>query len=316
MRAAGVMDTGGRLEMLDLPSPPTPTGGDVLIVVHAAGVGNWDELMRTGSWPSGLSGPHALGVEVAGTVLTPGPDVTSLRSGQKVAGFGFPFRDGGGWAQYQLVASTDLARTPETLSWRNAATLPVPGLTAFQTLTDALSVQRGERLFVHGAAGVTGGLLVQLAVLRGLHVVATAGERNTARLLGYGASTVVDRTRYDWRNQVLHALGGPADVAVNAVPGGADAALGLVADGGRFASIAGPFQDRPYVSASEVFVRPDGRQLHGLLNLLDRGDIRVPIEGGFQLEHAAEALDQVRAGSHGSAISLAIAEEPAVARVL
>lgn len=292
--------------MLALPEPPPPTGNDVLIAVHAAGVGNWDQLMRTGSWPSGLPGPHALGVEVAGTVLDAGSDVIGLTPGQGIAGFIFPFRAGGAWARYQLVAASNLAPKPATLGWEDAAVLPVPGLTAWQTLTDVLSVQRGQRLFVHGGGGVTGGLLVQLAARRGLTVAVTAGVGNTARLREYGAKDVVDRTRHDWRDRVLDALSGPVDAAVNATPGSADDVLDLVVDGGRFASIAGPFAGRPEVQAAEVFVRSDSAQLRELLDLLDKGEIRVPVAPAYALDEAALALDRVRAGTHGDAVVLAI----------
>lgn len=206
MRAAGVGGAGRPVRVLTLPEPGTPAAGDVVIAVHAAGVGNWDELMRRGVWQSGLRGAHALGVEVAGVVVRTGPSVGELAAGDEVAGYVFPFRGGGAWAQYVLAPAEDLARRPAHLPWEAAAALPVPGLTAFQTLTDVLAVRPGQRLFAHGAGGVTGGLLVQLAALRGVRVVVTAGLVNAPRLREFGAAVVVDRARPDWGDRVLAAL--------------------------------------------------------------------------------------------------------------
>jgi NADPH:quinone reductase-like Zn-dependent oxidoreductase len=307
MRAAGVSAANDPVRTLELPRPPPPSAGDVLIAVHAAGVGNWDELMRAGAWLSGLRGPHALGVEVAGVVSEVGAAVPQMSAGDEVAGYVFPFRTGGAWAEFELAPAIDLARKPEALPWEAAAVLPVPGLTAFQTLTEVLEVRRGQRLFVHGAGGVTGGLLVQLAALRKLSVVATAGAAGRSRLRDFGASVVIDRARPDWRERVLAALGGPADVVVNAVPGAADEAIRTTAPGGRFASIAGGVTAEYHADATEVFVRPDGAQLQMLLEMLNGGDISLFVEHAYPLARAAEALARVRVGTHGSAVVLAVA---------
>jgi NADPH:quinone reductase-like Zn-dependent oxidoreductase len=308
MRAAGVTGDGRPVRVFALPHPGAPVVGDVLIAVHAAGVGNWDELMRRGVWQSGLRGPHALGVEVAGVVVRTGPTVRGLAVGDEVAGYVFPLRSGGAWAEYMLAPAASLARKPAELPWEAAAALPVPGLTALQTLTDVLAVESGERLFVHGAGGVTGGLLVQLAALRGVRVVVTAGLTSNSRLREFGAATVVDRARPDWCDQVLTALDGRPETVVNAVPGGADHALAVTADGGRFATLAGAVSTpRPEVDAFDVVVRPDAHQLAILFAMLDSGDISVSTERAFPLDAALAALGRARSGAHGSAVVLRIA---------
>jgi len=92
-----------------------------------------------------------------------------------------------------LVAPAALvARKPDAVPWQTAAAFPVPALTADQALSEVVPAPSGESVLVHGAGDVTGGLLVQLAIMRGATVVATAGPGSVARFRGYGATAVFD----------------------------------------------------------------------------------------------------------------------------
>src|SRR6202012_3935287 len=107
-------------------------------------------------------------------------------------------------------------------SWGAAAALPIPALTAEQVLSDVLHVRAGERLLVHGAGGITGGLLVALAALRGAEVTATAGPSSRARVSALGARHVIDYHDQDWPEHVRVVTDGHGAVAAaTAVPGGA-----------------------------------------------------------------------------------------------
>src|SRR6185437_14972363 len=128
-----------------------------------------------GGWEVGAKPPMALGVEAAGTVLAAGQAVDDWAPGDAVMTHPVPLRDQGTWAPRLIVPAGLLARKPPATSWEIAAAFPIPALTAEQVLGDALNVQAGEQLLVHGAAGVTGGLLVALGSLRGAQVIATAG---------------------------------------------------------------------------------------------------------------------------------------------
>lgn len=81
MKAAGVRQFGAAIEVLDLPAPRQPSADEVLVAVRAAGVGNWDEFVRTGSWDIGIRPPMALGVEAAGVVTAVGDDVHGIEVG-------------------------------------------------------------------------------------------------------------------------------------------------------------------------------------------------------------------------------------------
>jgi NADPH:quinone reductase-like Zn-dependent oxidoreductase len=179
MHAAGIDGFGHEVRMLELPGPPTPAADEVVIAVRAAGVGNWDEFVRLGTWDVGRRPPLALGVEAAGIVETAGEDVTTLAPGDDVLTHPLPLRDQGCWAEWLVAPAALVVRKPAALPSEAAGAFPVPALTADQALTEAAPDPAGEWVLVNGAGGVTGGLVAQLAVARNAIVVATAGPTSS-----------------------------------------------------------------------------------------------------------------------------------------
>ena len=114
MRAAGVRQLGGGIQPLDLPDPRSPQVQEVLIEVHAAGVGNWDEYVRTRAWDTGIRPPVALGVEVAGMIVAAGPDTGGLIPGSQVTTHTLPLRGQGAWAEELTAAAMDTAPIQDT----------------------------------------------------------------------------------------------------------------------------------------------------------------------------------------------------------
>jgi NADPH:quinone reductase-like Zn-dependent oxidoreductase len=302
MRAAGIRALGEPVEILDVDEPVSPAADEVLIDVVAAGIGNWDELVRIGSWQIGGPAPMALGTEAAGTVVAVGSGVADLREGDEVMTHPLPLQRHGTWARMVLAPAATVAPRPPAASWEVSAAFPIPALTAAQALDEALGIESDGWVVVNGAGGVTGGLLVQLAVARGARVVATASATKAERIRGYGASEVLDY-RGDWPALVREITGGGAPKAVNAAREQAAATLNAVADGGRLATITGdPPREERGVAVSDVYVRPDGRQLSSLAELLPRGILSVPIASVRPLEQAAQALREVVAGADGAIV--------------
>jgi NADPH:quinone reductase-like Zn-dependent oxidoreductase len=182
MQAAGIDAFGAEVRLLELAAPASPAPDEVVISVRAAGVGNWDDIVRVGDWDVGRRPPLALGVEAAGVVAAVGEDVTSVVPGDEVLTHPLPLRDQGAWAEWLVAPTALVARKPATVPWEVAGAFPVPALTADQALTEAVPDPAGTWVLVHGAGGVTGGLAVQLAVARGATVVATAGPSSAARV--------------------------------------------------------------------------------------------------------------------------------------
>jgi NADPH:quinone reductase-like Zn-dependent oxidoreductase len=306
MQVAGIREIGAPVEMIDVSEPRPLAPDEVLVEVAAAGVGNWDEFVRTGGWDVGVGPPMALGVEAAGTVLAVGDAVVDWSPGDEVMTHPLPLRDQGTWAPQLVAPAALLARKPANVTWEAAAAFAVPALTAEQVLGEALDVQGGEQLLVHGAGGVTGGLLVALGTLRGAHVIATAGQASRQRVSALGAHQVIDYHDRDWPEQVRAITGGRGvAAAVNAVPGYATDAIRAVADNGRLATITSdpPAEERG-ITVSNVYVRPDGDQLRNLAKHFADGKLAIPVASTYGLADAAAALAQTISGHAGGAILL------------
>ena len=308
MVVAGIRHIGGDVGVIDVPAARPLADDEVLIEVRAAGVGNWDEFVRTGGWDVGSSPPMALGVEAAGVIAAVGSAVTDWAPGDEVMTHPLPLRDQGAWAPALIAPAAQLARKPAMVSWEVAAVFPIPALTAAQALDEALEVNAGDWLLVNGAGGVTGRLLVSLASLRGAEIVATSGRHSHRALEALGARHVIDRQDADWVEQVLAITGGSGvAAAVNAAPGGAADAIRAVTDGGRLATITSdpPAQERA-IAVSNLYVRPDGDQLRELARLLDAGRLDISRPTTYGLPDAADALATVVSGRAGGPVALAL----------
>jgi NADPH:quinone reductase-like Zn-dependent oxidoreductase len=303
MRAAGVTRIGAAVEPLELPEPARPQAGQVLIEARACGVGNWDEIVRAGGWDTGARPPMALGVEAAGLVTAVGAGVGHLRPGDAVTTHAIP---AGTWAEKFIAAADQVSLVPAGVPMAAAAALPVPALTADQALA-AVAVEPGETVLVHGAGGVTGGLMVQLAARLGARVIATASGASAARARAMGAAEVLDYREPGWPDRVreLAGAGAGADAAVNAARAGAADAVRAIRDGGRLATITSdlPPAGRD-IALADIVVEPDGARLGRLVKLLAQGSITLTTLPVFPLAEAAAALAQVRQGTHGAAVVL------------
>jgi NADPH:quinone reductase-like Zn-dependent oxidoreductase len=305
MQVAGIRRLGAQVEMIEVGEPRPLAGDEVLLEVRAAGVANWDEFVRTGGWDVGARPPMALGVAAAGTMLAAGQAVGGWAPGDAVMTHPVPLRDQGTWAPRLIAPAGLLARKPPSASWEAAAAFPVPALTAEQVL-GALNIHAGEQLLIHGAGGVTGGLLVALAVLRGAEVIATAGPASQQRVAALGARHIIDYHDQDWPDQVRAITGRHgAAAAANAAPGGAASAIRAVADGGRLATITSdpPSQQRG-ITVSSIYVRADGNQLRNLAQQFGDGHLEIPVAASYRLTDAAQALAQATGGHAAGAIAL------------
>ncbi len=302
MRVAGIEAFGGAVTPLEVPDPPTPGEHEVLIAVEAAGVGNWDEFVRMGDWDVGRKPPMALGVAAAGVVAQVGAGVEGWSAGDEVLTHPLPLISQGTWAPWLIAEASLLARKPADVSWEIAAAFPVPALTAIQVLEESLRLKPGERLLVNGAGGVTGGLIVSFAALRGVHVFATAGPSSRQRVLRAGAETVVDYHDPDWVAEIKAATAGRGvDAAANAAKGGEVAALEAVRDGGRLATITSdPPETERGIGITDLYVRSDGAQLERASLELAAGHVEFQQGASFPLGQAEAALARAVAGGSGA----------------
>src|SRR3954454_7326708 len=304
MQAAGISEFGDAVGRIDLPDPRPLADDEVLIEIQAAGVGNWEEFVRTGEWDVGGAPPMALGVEAAGTITAIGDSVEDWEPGDEVLTHPLPLRDQGTWAPLLIASATVLARKPAALSWEAAAAFPVPALTATQVIDGALAVRPDDVVLVNGGGGVTGTVLVGLAAARGAEVIATAGPASHERLRRLGAAHVLDYHDPEWPEHARVIGDGVTAVANAALNGSADA-IGTVRDGGRLATITqDPPDEQRSIEVSSVIVQPDGRALGELAELAATGKLEVSTAATFPLEAAAEALAAAIGGGADGAVVL------------
>ena len=305
MRGAGILSIGAPVTDIELPDPRPLADDEVLIAVRAAGVGNWDEVVRQGGWDVGIVPAMALGVEAAG-VVSAGAAVHDWAPGDEVLTHPLPLRAGGTWAPQLIAPAALLARKPAAMSWAVAAALPVPALTAEQALSEAVEIKTAETLLIHGAGGVTGGLLVALAAARGARVTATASSMGHTRLQQLGAAHVVDYHDPEWADAAAATAGAAGfDAVVNAAPGGAALAMRLVRDRGRLTTITeDPPAGERQITITSLYVRADGPQLRTLAELVDAGALATEPEVAFPIAAAPEALATALSGTGGRPVTL------------
>lgn len=285
-------DTFGGPDVLSFTDVPDPKVGPdtVLVSVRATSVNPVDWKMMAGHLEPAMDivFPVIPGWDVAGVVLAAGPAVTEFAPGDEV--FGYVRKDfvhGGTFAEKVAAPVRTLAHKPASLSFAEAAGLPLVGLTAYQALVHKLGVGAGDTVLVHGAAGGVGTAAVQIAASRGATVIGRASEPHHDYLRRLGATPVtygdglVERVRQlapDGVSAALDLYGGDSVAASDA----------LLTDKTRIASIADPSVTER--GGSYVFVRPDAADLAALAALADAGSLRVPIARTFALADAADAF--------------------------
>jgi NADPH:quinone reductase-like Zn-dependent oxidoreductase len=302
VRGAGITELGGSVRALDLPDPPAPEADGVLIEVLAAGVANWDDLVRTGGWDVGARPPMALGVEAAGVVRSVGSAVTRVRAGDEVLTHAVPLRQGT-WAELFIAPEDQVSRKPADMSFEEAAVLAVPALTAAEVLLRTVALRSGEVLFVNGGGGITGSMLVAVGAQIGARVITTGDLRSAERLRRHGAGAVVDYHRLDWQAEVRRLAGGAVPVAVNAVRGAGPGLRPLVADNGRLVTITNePLESERGITVSGFFVSPEGALLERQAASFAERRLTIPIAGRYGLAEARAALEIAVSGRAGGAI--------------
>ena len=182
---------------LDLPEPGAPTGHDMLVAVRAVSVNPVDTKRRKSEPPK--DGARVLGFDAAGVVQAVGPDCTLFKPGDEVFYAGVVTRPGSN-AELQLVDERIVGRKPASLSFAEAAAIPLTAITAWEGMFDRMGIAQGaeagtgDALLVIGGAGGVGSMVIQIArALTGLTIVATASRPETAEWCrALGAHHVVD----------------------------------------------------------------------------------------------------------------------------
>jgi NADPH:quinone reductase-like Zn-dependent oxidoreductase len=172
---------------------PVPSRGEVAVEVRATSLNVIDSRVRNGQMGPLVKKkfPKIPGADFAGTIAALGEGVTDFSVGDPVFGAADPFK-GGAFAPRIVVPASQIARKPESLSFEEAAALPIASLAALSALRDLGLIKPGADVLIHGASGGVGLFAVQLAKHFGARVTAVAGSHALSLLRDFGADTVID----------------------------------------------------------------------------------------------------------------------------
>ena len=258
---------------------PVPGEGELLIRVQAAGITTtepgWYPTTHT---KSGEARRGAVpGHEFSG-VIADGPE-----EGQEVFGMNDWYADGA-LAEYCTAPAGAVAAKPRRLTHEEAASVPIGALTAWQGLYDRAKLQAGERVLVHGGSGAVGVFAIQLARMRGAHVIATASAKHLDFVRALGAEEAVDYRGAPFKDKV--------DVVFDTVGGDTlSRSWSLLGKGGRMVTIALAAEDSAEARVKDAYfiVEPNLKQLTEVAELLESGRLTPVVDTVIPLSRALEA---------------------------
>ena len=266
---------------------PDPGPGEVLVKVHAAGVGPWDGSIRAGRSALPQPLPLTLGSDLSGEVAALGSGI-SMAVGDQVFGVtNTQFL--GAYAEYAVASAAMLAKKPSSLSYVEAASVPVVAVTAWQGLFDQARLEAGQTVVIHGAAGNVGAYAVQLARRARLRSIATAGTKDIDYVRALGADKVVDYHTQRFEDEVKDA-----DAVFDLVGGETlTRSFQVLRRGGKLIStVSQPDQDRAKhhgVNAAFFLVEVTTERLRRIAELIDRGELKTRVGAVLPLADARGA---------------------------
>src|SRR5213080_747316 len=312
MKAMVIHEYGGPevLKYEDVPRPE-PKADQILIRVIAAGVNPVDGMIRSGMFAKDGNGafPMVLGGDIAGVVERVGNKITKFKAGDPVFAY-VSLDSGGGYAQYAVVPEGDAAPKPKSLTYVEAAAVPIVALTAWQALVDTAKLAAGQTVLIHGGSGGVGSFAIQIGKARGAKVIATASTANQDLLKELGADVAIDYTK-----QKFEDVAKDVDVVLDSV--GEDTlarSYGVVKRGGFIVSlVARPERaglDKHGIRGAALSVEPNSDELAQIGKLIDQKKIKVIVSQTFPLSEATKAQEQVATGHTRGKVVLKVADEP------
>ncbi|QXZ80432.1 NADP-dependent oxidoreductase [Rhizobium sp. L51/94] len=305
MKAYRVHEFGGpeviRAEQIERPAPEAD---EVLVKVHAAGVGPWDGWIRSGHSALPQPLPLTLGSDICGVVEAVGENVRSFKAGDAVYGVTNP-RFIGAYADYAIASATMIALKPKTIDDIEAASIPVIAVTAKQALFDQAGLKQGNSVLIHGAAGNVGAYAVQLAHKAGIRVIATGSAGDVDEIKSLGADQVIDHRASRFEEQVFEV-----DAVIDLVGGETQTrSFAVLKKGGKLVSaVSKPDQElasKHGVTAAFFLVAVSTAELNEIAAMVDEGFLKTNVGDVLPLSDAIaahEMLEGTRARNKGKII--------------
>jgi NADPH:quinone reductase-like Zn-dependent oxidoreductase len=267
---------------------PDPGPDQVLVKIHAAGVGPWDAWIRAGKSALPQPLPLTLGSDLSGTVAAIGPGPSGIGIGDDVFGVtNTQFL--GAYAEYAVASRGMLAKKPRSLTYAEAASIPVVAVTAWQALFDHAGLEAGQTVVILGAAGNVGAYAVQFARRANLRSIATAGPEEVEYVRSLGADKVVNYRAQNFLDEVENA-----DAVIDLVGGETqNRSFQVLRPGGKLISaVSEPDQgraNRHNVTALLFLVEVTSERLREIADLVDRGELKTHVGVVLPFADAREA---------------------------
>lgn len=301
---------------------PTPTVGprDVLVDIRAASINPLDKMVRDGEFKQLIKykRPFVLGHDLSGVIIEVGADVRGFKVGDEVYARPRDLRIGA-FAEQIAIDADDIALKPASLSFEEAAAVPLVALAAWQALIEVADVQPGQKVLVHAGAGGLGSTVVQVAKHLGAHVATTAHTNDVDRVRALGADEVIDFTQQDFTDVVSGY-----DVVLDSLgPASLEKSLTVLKPGGLAISVVGPPDPafatqlgqplfKPVLAVlsrkirrqahklgvryTSFFMRASGTQLATLAALYDARTLRPVLDRAFPFGETLDAMAYVEQG--------------------
>ncbi|MDB5176505.1 MAG: NADPH:quinone reductase Zn-dependent oxidoreductase [Candidatus Saccharibacteria bacterium] len=272
---------------------PTITEEQVLIEVAAASLNPFDTSVRAGYAQSmaPLTFPATLGLDLTGTIVEVGANVTGFGVGEKVYGTANAmFGASGAFAEYTAANATSVAVAPKNISDTEIASLPTAGVSALQAVVDNIQLKSGQKIFINGGSGGVGSTAIQIAKHLGAYVAVAASADNRDFALSLGADEFIDYKTQNYKDVISDY-----DAVLNNVYGdNTIELLDVLKQGGVAVSMTGGFDDDKAASlgvkAINMGTMVTTSSLNELTKLVEDGIVTVAIDQTFTLDQIKEAF--------------------------
>ncbi|MEK5040491.1 NADP-dependent oxidoreductase [Sporosarcina sp. FSL K6-3457] len=329
---AMIIEKYGKTPLL-LADRPMPTVGDyeVLAEIHAASINPLDSKIRDGTIKLLIKYkmPLILGNDFSGVVAKVGAKVTSFKVGDEI--YGRPRKSSiGTFAEYISIHENDIALKPKNLSFEEAASVPLVGLTAYQALHDILQLQKGQKILIQAGAGGVGTFAIQLAKLMGATVATTASEAGTNLVKSLGADEIIN-----YRTEKFEDILENYDAVFDTLGGEIlERSFKVVKNGGQIVSLSGlpnarfakedslgflktmllsaasykltKLEKKHRIQYTFMFVKASGDQLRMITKFIESGKIQPVIDEVFSFNDVEKAMEYSESGRAKGKIILKI----------
>ncbi|MDD2474420.1 MAG: NADP-dependent oxidoreductase [Dysgonamonadaceae bacterium] len=276
------------VELANVPIPDI-MADQVLIKVKAFGVGIHDRYFI----PNPIDYPYVIGSEGAGVIKKLGESVIGFEIGDRVIFTTVLQPQGGSWAEYAVSKYTSLIRMPDEMTFAQGSAVPIAGKTAIESMRE-LNLNKGDHLFIAGASGAIGSLVIQLAASKGIHVSASASRGNHKYMESLGADKSIDYKDTDWINKIKTWSKGGVDAALAIQPGTGIHSLKVVKEGGKLITVSGD----NVMTERNIEVKQMGHEeetRHKIIQMVSdivEGKINLIIEDEYPFDDALKALEK------------------------